>query len=373
MVHEAGSIFSKMIVEDHHSSHERLLIRGVIDNEKALIIVRHTPLTLSFFNDNFLQNQEENENERETTNKSTNLNGELKLLTQNGIYYSFSIKTMANYTLQLIYPATEKEYNKYSPKEYQFVPEYIWDYTKNQPNINDDNWIANIVNALNGDINFGEKVQMEGDSISVINETKNKIFNASSNVDNQSDMPLAKKQKTNESATSEECENKEAQHEEEQNKESKNLVNVDCKRITKYVGDKKLFEEMIFYHDQNCCIIPNYHWNKKNVKNLYLLALFKDLKLRSIRDIKDINALKEVKKAVGCVLEKFGLKMNDTYMFFHYHPTYWFLHLHIVYAGFSGWFSKVGRAILLEDVIKNLEMDKIYYQKEIFVFKEKNE
>lgn len=123
-------------------------------------------------------------------------------------------------------------------------------------------------------------------------------------------------------------------------------------------------KEKVFYGDDNIMIITNYKWDMKNVSNMYLLVLFKDESLYTVRELRDASFLRSVRKIVGEVVKKeFGLDDDQIYCFFHYPPTYFVLHLHVVNVNFYGNFCLVGKAVLLDEVIENLENDELYYSK----------
>ena len=67
--------------------------------------------------------------------------------------------------------------------------------------------------------------------------------------------------------------------------------------------------------------------------------------LKSIRD----ESLKAIK-------DKFGIGSSLIRVFFHYHPTYFHLHIHFTHMKMVNKVSsQVARAILLDDVIDNIE------------------
>ncbi|EJW02848.1 hypothetical protein EDEG_02761 [Edhazardia aedis USNM 41457] len=135
-------------------------------------------------------------------------------------------------------------------------------------------------------------------------------------------------------------------------------------------GELSTVKETIFYSDENFLIIPNYHWDMKSVENLYLVLIFKRENLYTIREIENISLLKEAKEKALFVCKKyFNLHEKNIYMFFHYHPTFYSLHLHVCNSNYFGMSSMLGRAILLEDVINNIETDKEYYKKNILRFR----
>jgi len=75
--------------------------------------------------------------------------------------------------------------------------------------------------------------------------------------------------------------------------------------------------------------------------------------LKSIRD----NSLNSIE-------EKLNVSRTLIKVLFHYHPTFYHLHIHFAHVEMT---LKMGgyccRGVLLEDVITNIEMDSNYYQK----------
>ena len=49
-------------------------------------------------------------------------------------------------------------------------------------------------------------------------------------------------------------------------------------------------------------------------------------------------------------------------MFVHYPPTYWHLHIHFVNVELTQKGVNSGRAVLLDDIIENIECKSDYYQ-----------
>lgn len=81
----------------------------------------------------------------------------------------------------------------------------------------------------------------------------------------------------------------------------------------------------------------------------------------SVRDLKPehLPMLKSIRSESLAAIElKFGIPRAQMRAFFHYPPTYWHLHVHFAHANMLSKASCfAGRAILLDDVIANLEED----------------
>ena len=127
--------------------------------------------------------------------------------------------------------------------------------------------------------------------------------------------------------------------------------------------------EEIYYFDNDIVIIAYNKWNR-NVNELYLLCLFKNSKYNSIRNLNenDLELLITVKnKIYKVVYDKFDLTSDNLCLYFHYRPTYYQLHIHIVNISKTTLcLYNCYRSILLDDVIKNITLDGNYYKKEIW-------
>lgn len=131
--------------------------------------------------------------------------------------------------------------------------------------------------------------------------------------------------------------------------------------------DNKAENEVVYYKDEDSLIIADYKWNRKNIDDLYLLMIFKDSNLRSVRDLKDYKLLEKSKRAILSTIQTFGLLEKNVAIFFHYYPSYFRLHIHIVNISKSlGSLGSQYRNLYLNDVIKNLKLDPEYYMKDCF-------
>ncbi|ELQ76664.1 hypothetical protein THOM_0383 [Trachipleistophora hominis] len=122
--------------------------------------------------------------------------------------------------------------------------------------------------------------------------------------------------------------------------------------------------EIPIHVDSRFIVINDYKWDMSDVSQLYLLLIFKDQGLFTVREL-NLNLIVDAKKTALQVLNTiYGLSEQDVLMYFHYRPSYYTLHLHIVNLERKMEYGMmVGRAILLDDVIENLKIDPLYYQK----------
>ena len=151
--------------------------------------------------------------------------------------------------------------------------------------------------------------------------------------------------------------------------------------IQNILEDKSETERRLF--DSKCpengfIILPDYKWvDESNVNALYLLVIVRRNDLWSVRDL-GANELpllqairQEIKNIFAPSLARYRFPDGSPVLyehlriFFHYPPTYPHLHIHIVLAGSSAMSAgaAVGQAILLDDVIENIQsIDSEYYR-----------
>ncbi|KAF7698679.1 m7GpppX diphosphatase [Cucumispora dikerogammari] len=125
--------------------------------------------------------------------------------------------------------------------------------------------------------------------------------------------------------------------------------------------------EIPLFENDKFLILKDIKWNG-NIDDLYLTLFYKDFSLYSIREI-ELNHILEALPPIEETLNTFGLKKEDCLMYFHYKPSYYLLHMHVF--NLKGEFTSaqsVGRAILIQDIIRNLEIDKDYYKKAVMWF-----
>ncbi|CAE7232389.1 DCPS [Symbiodinium natans] len=81
-------------------------------------------------------------------------------------------------------------------------------------------------------------------------------------------------------------------------------------------------------------VVKDYKWQKMDVvDDLYYLALFSDFSVRSLRDLRGehLPLLKRIQQTVLSGLAvKHGVAPSALLAYVHYHPTFWYFHVHIV-------------------------------------------
>ena len=68
------------------------------------------------------------------------------------------------------------------------------------------------------------------------------------------------------------------------------------------------------------------------------------------------------------ILNSYNIDLNDIIMFFHYHPSYYQLHLHVCLLDNEALETKYHRNYHLDDVIAKLETDSDYWKKATLKF-----
>jgi len=138
--------------------------------------------------------------------------------------------------------------------------------------------------------------------------------------------------------------------------------------------DGKAEVERVVFEDKDpvngFVIAPDLKWAGKDVDNLYLLAVVKRRDLRCVRDLtaSDLPLLEGIRdKTIKLMEEKYGIGANQTLMYFHYQPTFYHLHLHIINLKYEAPGLNT-TCILLQNVIDNLRNCPDYYKKATLSF-----
>ncbi|KAF8552583.1 scavenger mRNA decapping enzyme [Imleria badia] len=121
--------------------------------------------------------------------------------------------------------------------------------------------------------------------------------------------------------------------------------------------------DSVLCHTSRFVILPDMKWDPSGpISSLYLLAIVSDASIRSMRDLRGgpdghVEMLEEIRdRASNIAKERWGLPRGALRMYFHYQPSYYHFHVHIVHASQDGMMGMaVGQAHLLEDVISMLK------------------
>ncbi|KAI1719952.1 scavenger mRNA decapping enzyme c-term binding domain-containing protein [Ditylenchus destructor] len=138
--------------------------------------------------------------------------------------------------------------------------------------------------------------------------------------------------------------------------------------------DKKAEADRIVFEDEDkhsgFIVAPDLKWNGRDLDNLYLQAIVHRRDLRSVRDLtaNELPLLEKMRDSIEKVaLEKWGLEKSQLKLYFHYQPTYYHLHLHVINLKYEAP-GLSSTCIDLYSVIDNLKLLGDYYQKATLPF-----
>ena len=115
-------------------------------------------------------------------------------------------------------------------------------------------------------------------------------------------------------------------------------------------------------------LVPDVKWNMKDMKLFYGICFSKDKSILSIRSLNKIHLpllYKMKTEVLQYIKEKVGLKESEIIIYCHYLPSFYHFHIHFtsIYYPLLGRNNMLGKAVLLDDIIRNIEMFDDYYQK----------
>ena len=115
------------------------------------------------------------------------------------------------------------------------------------------------------------------------------------------------------------------------------------------------YNNNILYKNTKFVIVKDIVWQDDNYKNFYILAI-PIKKILSIREltIDDIPLLFEMERIIYDISKQYGINKNNLYLFFHYQPSYYQLHLHACIINNQFLQNKYKRHYFLDDIINLL-------------------
>ena len=143
-------------------------------------------------------------------------------------------------------------------------------------------------------------------------------------------------------------------------------INSILDKNTKWINDllfKYSEESKVLYRSNDFVICKDIIWTNNHPLDFYILAI-PITSLKNIRDLtqEHIPLLKNIKSKVIDIAKDYKLNSDSLYMFFHYHPSYYHIHLHICIIDHFVLETKYHRNYLLDDVIKLLEINSNYWK-----------
>ena len=128
-------------------------------------------------------------------------------------------------------------------------------------------------------------------------------------------------------------------------------------------------ESIVLFRNQEMVLCKDIVWKEKNPHQFYLLGI-PTKKIKTIRDLthSDIPLLKSLKEKAIEIAKEYGINKNKLYMFFHYHPSYYQLHLHVCVTEHEALETTYLRHYYLDNLIEKLEVDSDYWKKSTLQF-----
>lgn len=143
------------------------------------------------------------------------------------------------------------------------------------------------------------------------------------------------------------------------------IKNQDLTWIDEIINGKKEQESIIFQND-DFILLPDLKWDTNDINELYCLVIVKHKNLRSIRDLNSnhIKLLEDI-ESIGCtkIQEKYKISKNMIRIYFHYHPSFWQLHIHFNLISSLRKGASIDVSHQLNSVINNIKLCPEYYQK----------
>jgi m7GpppX diphosphatase len=128
-------------------------------------------------------------------------------------------------------------------------------------------------------------------------------------------------------------------------------------------------QHLLLYNCNDFIITKDIHWKNNNNNNFYILAIpYKNIK--SIRDLNanDITLLENIKAKSIEIANMYGISHDKLYMFFHYHPSYYHLHLHVCIIDHYALETKYYKHYLLNDIIDKLKINSDHWKSSTLTF-----
>ena len=144
-------------------------------------------------------------------------------------------------------------------------------------------------------------------------------------------------------------------------------INNIYKENTKWINDilkNKKEQNKIMFKNEKYIVTKDILWDEENITNSFYMLAIPFSKIKTIRDLRKehIPLLKEMRNSCNKIANKYGINSNQLYFFFHYHPSFYHLHLHCSIINHKLLSSKYLRCKMLDTIISNLEKNTFYYR-----------
>jgi m7GpppX diphosphatase len=127
-------------------------------------------------------------------------------------------------------------------------------------------------------------------------------------------------------------------------------------------------KERIIYEDNNFVLIQDMKWPGLNINDIHILAVIRRKDILSIRDLDETNVnliekIDEISKQQ--IFNKYNIPIEKIRSYFHYHPSFWHLHIHFNTYGQIGALDSIDNCKQLHDVVQNIKLCPDYYKRVI--------
>lgn len=152
----------------------------------------------------------------------------------------------------------------------------------------------------------------------------------------------------------------------EYNRLSLPYINSILEKNTRWINDilfKRSEKNLLLYRNNDFIICKDIIWKSNQSYDFYILAI-PIINLKTIRDLRHehLPLLKAIKNKIIEIATGYKLNPDNLYMFFHYHPSYYHIHLHACVIDHPILETKYYRNYLLDDVISCLEINSNYWK-----------
>lgn len=140
------------------------------------------------------------------------------------------------------------------------------------------------------------------------------------------------------------------------------ILEKNTKWIDKLVFDKSE-ESIVLLRKESYVICKDIIWKEKSNDNFYILGI-PTKPIKTIRELtsNDLPLLEELRIKCIEIAESYGIPYEKLYMYFHYHPSYYQLHLHACVTEHPALETKFLRNYHLDLIIEKIKLDSEYWK-----------
>ena len=147
-----------------------------------------------------------------------------------------------------------------------------------------------------------------------------------------------------------------------------NLFEINTKWIFNIINGKTE-QDKVMLKESDHIVVKDTNWNSDSSDLFYILSIPFEL-IKTIRELrkKHIPLLEDMKKKCLLVAKDYNLNESQLYFFFHYHPSFYQLHLHCSIINHPKLSAKYFRCNMLDTVISNLKKSSYFYRNKTLSF-----